>query len=187
MNTVYKRLSLLILALVGSFFVSPSIAGHAPTSLEYEGLKLELNGQGSRVRFFMKIYESSLYLPSPNSNAKEIINKDEQMAIRMDVLSSLVTVGAMLQALNEGFEKATGGNTSSIDSEIKKLAKSFNSDVVSGDYYEFIYLPTSGLNVLKNSEYIDTISGLEFKKAFFGIWLSDNPIQKDLKAQMLGG
>jgi len=172
---------------VGSFFITPSIASHAPSLLEYEGENFVLNGQGSRVRFFMRVYESSLYLTSPSSDAGEIINKDEQMAIRMDVLSSLVTVGAMLQALNEGFEKATGGNTNSIDSEIKKLAKSFNSDVVSGDYYEFIYLPTSGLNVLKNSEYIDTISGLEFKKAFFGIWLSDNPIQKDLKEQMLGG
>jgi hypothetical protein len=41
--------------------------------------------------------------------------------------------------------------------------------------------------VLKNSTYIDTIPGIEFKKAFFGIWLSKNPIQKNLKKAMLGG
>ena len=48
-------------------------------------------------------------------------------------------------------------------------------------------MPDSGTNVLKNSEYIDTIPGIEFKKAFFGIWLSNDPIQKNLKQAMLGG
>ena len=40
-------------------------------------------------------------------------------------------------------------------------------------------MPDAGTNVLKNSEYIDTTLGFEFKKAFFGIWLSNNPIQKN--------
>ena len=55
-----------------------------------------------------------------------------------------------------------------------------------GDVYEFIYIPDSGLDILRNSEFLDTITGLEFKKAFFGIWLSDNPVQKSLKKAMLG-
>ncbi|MBC66067.1 MAG: hypothetical protein CML63_05160 [Rhodobacteraceae bacterium] len=40
--------------------------------------------------------------------------------------------------------------------------------------------------VLKNEEKINSISGLEFKKAFFGVWLSDNPVQENLKKAMLG-
>ena len=71
--------------------------------------------------------------------------------------------------------------------EISQLNASFNSDVGSGDFYEFIYLPDSGVDVLKNSKYIDTIVGIEFKKAFFGIFLSGSPIQKSLKKAMLGG
>ena len=43
------------------------------------------------------------------------------------------------------------------------------------DFFEFIYMPDEGTNVLKNSTYIDTIPGIEFKKAFFGIWLSKQP------------
>ncbi len=65
--------------------------------------------------------------------------------------------------------------------EINQLTSTFNSDVSTGDFYEFIYLPDAGTNVVKNSEYIDTIPGIEFKKAFFGIWISNNPIQKNLK------
>ena len=70
--------------------------------------------------------------------------------------------------------------------EIDQLNATFNSDVGSGDYYEFIYLPDSGVHVLKNANFIDSIPGIEFKKAFFGIFLSNSPIQKSLKKAMLG-
>ena len=56
-----------------------------------------------------------------------------------------------------------------------------------GDIFDFIYIPNAGITVLKNEEQINSILGLEFKKAFFGVWLSDNPVQENLKKAMLGG
>ena len=176
-----------LLIVLSTFSLTSIHAADIPSSMEYQGAKLMLNGHGSRVKFFMKVYENSLYLLSSSSNAEEIMNKDEVMAIRIDVTSSLVTSDAMKKALNEGLEKSTGNNTGPITKEINQLTSTFNSDVAKGDFYEFIYLPGAGTNVLKNSEYIDTIPGIEFKKAFFGIWISNNPIQKNLKKAMLGG
>ena len=167
--------------------MAPSHAAELPSEMEYQGAKLTLNGHGARIKFFMKVYESSLYLESFSSNAEEILNSSAPMSIRIDVLSSLVTPKAMKTALNEGLEKSTGKNTAPIMKEIDQLNATFNSDVGSGDFYEFIYLPDSGVHVLKNSNYIDTIPGIAFKKAFFGIYLSNNPIQKSLKKAMLGG
>ena len=187
MLTNFKKLLPLALLLFGFFSAAPSHAVELPTKMEYQGAKLTLNGQGIRIKFFMKIYKGSLYLESSSSNAEEILNSDAPMSIRIDVLSSLVTPEAMKTALNEGLEKSTGKNTASIKKEIDQLNATFNSDVGSGDFYEFIYLPDSGVHVLKNSNYIDTIPGIEFKKAFFGIYLSRNPIQKSLKKAMLGG
>ena len=135
----------------------------------------------------MKVYDTALYLKSSSSDANEIIAADEAMAIRLDVTSSLVTTDAMMEALNEGLVKSTGNNIDPISKEIKQLSSSFSSDVTDGDFFEFIYIPDSGTNVIKNSKYIDTIQGIEFKKAFFGIWLSNDPIQKNLKKAMLGG
>ena len=99
----------------------------------------------------------------------------------------MVTTDAMKDALNSGLVKSTGNNISPITEEINQLIATFNSAVTDSDFFEFIYIPDSGTNVLKNSEYIDTIPGLEFKKAFFGIWISNDPIQKNLKQAMLGG
>jgi len=187
MLTNFKKLLPLALILFGFFVLTPSLAVELPTKMEYQGAKLTLNGHGNRIKFFMKVYEGSLYLESFSNNAEEILSSDTPMSIRIDVLSSLVTPEAMKTALNEGLEKSTKKNTTPIKKEIDQLNATFNTDVGSGDFYEFIYLPDSGVHVLKNSNYIDTIPGIEFKKAFFGIYLSSNPIQKSLKKAMLGG
>ena len=186
MLTNFKKLLPLALLLFGFFSLSPSNASELPTEMEYQNTKLILNGHGTRIRFFMKAYEGSLYLESTSNNAEEIINDDAPMSIRMDVISSLVTPDAMKIALNEGLEKSTGNNTNPIIKEINQLNSSLNSEVGAGDFYEFIYLPNSGTHVLKNSKSVDVIPGIEFKKAFFGIFLSNNPIQKSMKKAMLG-
>ena len=50
-----------------------------------------------------------------------------------------------------------------------------------------MYTPNKGLSVLKNGKSQGVIPGLAFKKAFFGIWLSDSPVDKDLRKGMLAG
>ena len=169
------------------FLSSPSFGAVTPDQIKYQGSTITKHRQGTRIIFFMKVYEASLYLETKNSNAQEIITMDSPMAIRIDVTSEMVTAEAMKKALSEGLEKSTGNNTDLINKEIIQLSSSFNSAVSSGDHYEFIYLPDQGTHVLKNSELVELIKGIEFKKAFFGIFLSDDPIQKNLKKAMLGG
>tara|TARA_B110000008_G_C16857706_1_gene519401 strand:+ start:266 stop:826 length:561 start_codon:yes stop_codon:yes gene_type:complete len=184
LNTKNFFTAFLILSI---FLISPSYGADSPDQIDYEGSTLIKNGQGTRVIFFMKVYEGSLYLEDKNSNAQEIISLDAPMAIRIDVSSTMVTADAMKQALSEGLEKSTGNNTGPIEKEINQLSSSFDSAVSTGDYYEFIFIPGVGTHVLKNKDLQELITGLEFKKAFFGIFLSDNPIQKNLKNAMLGG
>ena len=186
MNSILSKIFTPFLIL-GIFLTSPSLGAVAPDQIEYQGNTITKNGQGTRIIFFMKVYEGSLYLETQSSNAEEIVNMDAPMAIRIDVTSTMVTADAMKQALNEGIKKSTGNNTDPISKEIIQLSSSFDSAVSSGDNYEFIYLPNLGTHVLKNSELVELIEGIEFKKAFFGIFLSDNPIQKNLKKAMLGG
>ena len=184
---ILKKLTKYLIISIGFFLVTTVSAIDAPQTIEFEGNNLILNGQGTRVVFFMKVYEGSLYLENKNSDADEIINSTSPMALRIDVISEMVTADAMKKALSEGLEKSTNNNTDHILNEIGQLSSSFNSSVSSGDFYEFIYIPEIGTHVLKNNELVELIPGLDFKKAFFGIFLSDNPIQKNLKKAMLGG
>ena len=181
-----KILSLLLILFSAGSLTSTQAAVELPELMEYQDTKLTLNGQGTRVMFFVKIYESVLYLNSVNSNAEEVINENSAMGIRLDVISSMLTAEAMKKAIDEGFIKSTKDNTQPIADEISLFMATLHQAIEVGDVYEFIYIPESGIDVLRNSELLDTIEGLEFKKAFFGIWLSDDPVQKSLKKDMLG-
>jgi len=177
---------LVLILFSASSLTSTQAAVELPELMEYQETKLTLNGQGTRVIMFMKIYESGLYLNLANSNAEEVINDNSAMGIRLDVVSSILTADSMKKAINEGFVKSTKDNTEPISDQISQFMATLHQAVEVGDVYEFIYQPDSGVDVLRNSKLLDTIAGLEFKKAFFGIWLSDNPIQKSLKKAMLG-
>ena len=181
-----KKLVIYLFIIIGIFSVSTISANEPPQAIEFEGSTLILNGKGTRVVFFMKVYDGSLYLETKSKDADEIINSTSPMALRIDVISEMVTADAMKKALSEGLEKSTNNNTDHILNEIVQLSSSFNSTVSSGDFYEFIYIPEIGTHVLKNNELVELIPGLDFKKAFFGIFLSNNPIQKNLKKAMLG-
>ena len=186
MNSIFKKIFTTFF-IFGIFLTTPIFGAVAPDQIEYQGNTITKNGQGTRIIFFMKVYEGSLYLETQSSDAEQIVNMDMPMAIRIDVISSMVTADAMKKALSEGLEKATGNNTGPISKEIMQLSASFDSAVSSGDHYEFVYLPDIGTHVLKNSKLVELIKGIRFKRAFFGIFLSDNPIQKNLKKAMLGG
>ena len=183
----FKNLIIYTILSIGLFSVSSINAVEIPEQIEFQEKKLFLNGKGSRVVFFMKVYDGSLYLETKTNDAEKIISSNDPMAIRIDVTSEMVTADAMKKALSDGLEKSTNNNTEAIATEIEQLSSSFNSNVNSGDFFEFIYIPEIGMHVLKNNELLQKITGIEFKKAFFGIFLSNNPIQKNLKKSMLGG
>ena len=183
----FKKLVIYVLLSVGLFMVSTISVAEVPQTIKYKENKLVLNCHGTRIIFFMKVYEGSLYLENQSTDAEQIINENAPMAVRIDVISEMVSADAMKKALSEGLEKSTNNDTDSISNELKQLSSAFNTAVSSGDFYEFIFIPETGVHVLKNNEQVQLIPGLEFKKAFFGIFLSDNPIQKNLKKAMLGG
>jgi hypothetical protein len=107
------------------------------------------------------------------------------MAIRLEITSGLVTQEKLVESLNEGFDKATAGKPEPIRKEIDQFRRCFAHQIAKGDVFDLVYLPEHGVTVLKNGKRQGVVAGLAFKKALFGIWLSDDPVDKDLKSAML--
>jgi len=148
---------------------------------------LQLNGSGVRTKTLVQIYEAGLYLLKPNTNATTILDGDEPMAIRIKITSGFVSRSALVSSLKEGLAQSTGGKTEPIAGDIEQLQLFLADDVKKNDIYDFMYTPNKGLSVLKNGKSQGVIPGLAFKKAFFGIWLSDSPVDRDLRKGMLSG
>ncbi len=157
-----------------------------PDTYTAAGQELQLNGAGTRSKFFMDLYVGGLYVQNKISDGSAVINADEPQAISLHIISGMITSDRMTEATMAGFEAATDGDLSSIQSDVDQFLGVFKDEIKEGDVFELVYVPDSGVQVLKNGEQKDTVGDFEFKKALFGIWLSDEPAQKDLKAKMLG-
>jgi hypothetical protein len=157
-----------------------------PDTYSAMGQELKLNGAGTRSKWFMDLYVGGLYVPENISDGQAIINADEPQAITLHITSDMITSERMTEATLDGFKAATGGDLSAIQSDVDQFMAVFQEEIKTGDVFDLVYLPEEGVRVLKNGEVRDTVGGLDFKKALFGIWLSDQPAQEDLKAKMLG-
>jgi hypothetical protein len=176
-----------ITIMAASLCQAKDIAGIAmPDTLAADGQNLALNGAGVRTKFFMDMYIGGLYLKQKQSDAEKIIAADEPMAIRLHIVSSLITSEKMEAATREGFINATGGATAPLADRIESFIAVFREKINKEDLYEFVYVPGAGTKISKNGKAKTTIQGIDFKKALFGIWLCAKPAQESLKAQMLG-
>jgi hypothetical protein len=185
-----KVLAVLALALL---FNNPAtaqtkIAGIVMPNVMKVGEKyLKMNGGGIREKMWIDLYVGVLYLTNKTSDANKIINADEPMAIKMRIISGMVSNSKLEAAVREGMEKSTNGNISPVEERMETLiSKGFKDDVVDGDIFDLIYTPGTGTTLKKNNKALVTVKGLDFKKALFGVWLCDDPADETLKKKMLG-
>ncbi|MBL7900116.1 MAG: chalcone isomerase family protein [Crocinitomicaceae bacterium] len=158
-----------------------------PNIVKAGDVNLKLNGGGIREKMFINLYIGVLYLKEKSSDANKIISADEPMAIKMRVVSSMVSKENMEEAIRTGFDKSTGGNISPIKSKIDELISAgFKDEIAIGDIFDLIYIPGKGTTLHKNNSPVVTLAGLDFKKALFGIWLCNEPADENLKNKMLG-
>ena len=59
-------------------------------------------------------------------------------------------------------------------------------DVKPGDRYALTYVPGVGTQLALNGTEIGTIEGADFAKAYFRIWLGDDPVDARMRDQLLG-
>ena len=147
---------------------------------------ITLNGSGARNKNFINLYQAALYLPDTSNDAAAVIAADAPMAIRIEITSIFVSQAKLVAALNDGFQKSTGGNIAPFRNELLQFRQCFADAINKGDVFDIVYVSSTGVIVEKNGQQKDVIKGLAFKKAVFGIWLSNDPVDARLKQALLG-
>ena len=144
---------------------------------EINGEKTVLNGGGLREKYgFMDLYVGGLYINKTSSDADKIVMADENMGIRIVIVSGLVTRERFIEALEEGFVNTTAGKSS--PSDVDKFKKFLSDPFVEGDEIVLNYHKGEAVHLYKNNKERGTFDGLEFKQALFGIWLGGMGIIK---------
>ena len=183
-----KKLCTLLFVIIGTITMQAQTkVGDAtlPNKVNFNEETLQLNGTGIREKFFFDIYAAGLYLKEKSGNAQGIASADQTMAIKMDILSGMMSRSKMEGALRDGFKKATSNNTASLDKRIDTFVNFIKDEIEVGQVYDVVYEKGKGSSIFKNGTRMGTIEGLDFKKALFNIWLGDKPADKDLKNGLL--
>jgi hypothetical protein len=191
-----KKLAALFILIVTLQFTSTNAQStftvngvEIPRTLEFKGKIMSLNGFGQRSKLFMDLYVQALYVTQLSQDAKQILDSQTEMAITLRITSGLVSSNKLTKALEKGMEKSVGEQGMlKYAKELKELEYLLSTEETKiGDLFELTFNPLDeSLWITKNNDYKGKIKGLEFKKAFFGIWLSENPVNKGLKEDLLG-
>ncbi|WP_109300071.1 chalcone isomerase family protein [Aquimarina sp. AU474] len=185
-----KKITLLLVALVALTNVQAQIRVGSKAILPYEQTfaetELKLNGAGLREMLWIDLYAGGLYLQNKSKDPKTILDADETMSIKLNIVSGFVTQKKMIKAVKDGFHKATFGNTKALDGRIKEFTKFFGEPIVKNDIFDLVYIKGVGVKAYKNDKELGLIKGRDFKYALFKIWLGDEPASEPLKKGMLG-
>ena len=162
-----------------------------PDTLVLNKDTLVLNGAGLRRKAMLfKIYVGGLYLEEKNTNADSIIAANEKMSLRLVITSGRVSSGALVNAMEEGFEITTDGNVAQFREQIESLRSILSDKIKYKDVFDVSYQKEGGVMIYKNSKLlgrvINSSDNLNFKQKFFAIWLGEKPADKKLKEGMLG-
>ncbi len=156
-------------------------------SIKLGGHQLHLNGAGQRSKYFFDLYVAALYLKSKSTDASAIINANETMMIQLHVISDLITSENLRLGTKEGFDKSTHNHSEDIQEQIDGFLLAFIEPIKMHDVFEIVYTPEKGVAVIKNRKLVKQLpENMAFKRALFGIWLSDVPAQASLKKRLLG-
>jgi len=154
--------------------------------VEYGNETLKMNGAGTRSLLFIELYSAALYLKEKSSDPISIAYQNETMGIKIEITSKLISRETMIEKIEEGFEKATDGNTKTLESRIAKIRKYYQKELKIGDKLDLIYIKDKGVVCYFNDEELGTIEGQDFKFALYKIWLGEAPASKSLKQGMIG-
>lgn len=160
-----------------------------PRTVKFSNKEILLNGVGVRSKFVFDVYTQALYLTNLSSDPNEIINSNSTMGMIFYMVSPLVTSKKFSRNLDAGIRRTVGDNKWKTFKPELDLLEEFVSkgDIKKNDTFYIIYNDTdSSIWILKNGMLQGKIPGLEFKKAFFGIWLSEKPVNETLKNELLG-
>ena len=184
-----KSVSTLLLAtsvLLSSSLQAQEISGvQLDDSINIENQTLLLNGAGVRSKFFIDLYVGSLYVPQAIDSAKAALEAPSA-AVRLNITSGMITADKMKDAINEGFDDATEGNTAAIAAKIEQFMGLFSAEIVEGDQFTLLADKATGVTAYKNGQVQATIAGEDFRQAVLKIWLGSEPAQDSLKEAMLG-
>jgi hypothetical protein len=150
---------------------------------------LQLNGAGTRSRFFIKVYAMGLYLPEKQSTPAAILAANGPKRIQI-VLMREVGAEKLADALVEGIGKNhSESEMAPLKARIEEMRAAMLAlkEIPKGAVILLDWVPETGTHLTFNGQsHSRDIPGEDFYRALLKIWLGEKPPAEDLKEALLG-
>lgn len=130
----------------------------------------------------LRVYVAALYLPEGTKPEQilEDIPKRLEISYLMSFKATDFGKGAEPVLVRNNSPEALAGLRKRID----RLNAAYK-EVKPGDRYALTYQPGRGTELTLNGTPVITIEGADFAAAYFGVWLGRQPLDDNLKADLL--
>ena len=144
--------------------------------------RLDLTGAGLfRWGWLLKVYAAAHYTaPGGTTPGADVARRLE--------FSYLVSIdrGGFGRAAEELLARNnTPGELAPLQARIDRLHAAY-VDIAPGDRYTLTYLPGRGTELRHNGRPLALVEGADFARAYFSIWLGEDPIDEGLRDRLLG-
>ena len=191
-NRIGKRgaAALLLLTLASTQVLAATVSGvKVDDQATVDGKSLVLNGAGLRTKYLLAdVYVAALYLPQKSSDAGQIVAGHELRRISL-IMKRDVDTDTMTKAFHEGVTKnLSASEMTALKPRLDQLDQSFGKvkALKSGDVINLDFAADGSTHVVYNGQAQDSIAGADLSAALLKIWLGQNPVQDDLKQELLG-
>jgi len=151
--------------------------------VQVAGKPLHLMGMGLRKKLWFKVYLASFYLEQPTDDAAEAISSEQIKQVRMHMLRDLDR-DKIVEAVQEGFQRNSGPDMPRLQARLDSFLKAI-PDLKGRQQIVITYVPGSGTLLKAGGGQEITIPGKDFADALFSVWLGRQPVDDDLKGEML--
>lgn len=154
------------------------------------GSELQLNGVGVRAVAWFQGYAAALYLPQRSPSAEAALAVPGPKRVRMKMLVE-VESKEFAKAVDKGVRR---NNTEAEQAALRERVQRFDRTILEigvlkkGDVIDLDWLPGRGFVLAVNGrERGEAIAGEDMYRAILKIFLGPDPVDKKLKAGLLGG
>lgn len=143
---------------------------------------LQRVGTGSFSWMFFKVYDGAYYQDAQNPRQPPLDNVAKRLVLQYH---RKLTAEQFRKSGNGFLEKNLDPQTlDSLRDRLRKLNDAYK-DVQKGDRYALTYLPGHGTTLALNGQPLVTIKGQDFARAYFSIWLGEDPVKASFRDQLL--
>lgn len=188
-NRLYAQVVLLFVLTVSSFgpVAAASITVNGvefPENYVFEDRTLDLRGTAIlRWAMMVDLYAGALYLPESVSSRHW--DRDVAKHLELRYFRDIPANGFVESSQDHLQSTLPEQRLTDLQSRLDELYRLFR-DVEKGDRYALTYEPGVGTTLSLNGKPLGTIPGSDFARAYFGIWLGEDPLKKKFRDRLLG-